>query len=151
MSPTRDDGFSAQERAAMREAAKERKAHARAAHQREAGEADVQARIAEMSDGDRRLAEHVHRVVTTHAPEAWPRTWYGMPAYASNGRVLCFFQSAQKFESRYCTVGFTDTAHLDDGALWPTSFAVTDWNDAVEARLVALVQQAIQPGAAQRE
>ncbi len=144
MSPTRDDGFSAQERAAMRELARERKAHAKAARQREVGEADVLAKIAEMNDGDRRLAEHVHRVVTTHAPDLWPRTWYGMPAYASDGKVLCFFQSAQKFESRYCTMGFTDVARLDDGALWPTSFAVVDWDDAVEAQLVALIQRALQ-------
>ena len=144
MSPKQNDGFSAQEKAAMRERAKELKAQAKAAQQREVGEADVQAKIAEMNDADRRLAEHVHRVVSTHAPELWPRTWYGMPAYAKNGKVVCFFQSGQKFESRYCTFGFTDTAQLDDGAMWPTSFALVDWNDAVEAQIVALIRQAIQ-------
>jgi uncharacterized protein YdhG (YjbR/CyaY superfamily) len=144
MSPKANDGFSAQEKAAMRERAKELKAQEKAAQQREVGEADVQAKIAEMNDTDRRLAEHVHRVVSTHAPELWPRTWYGMPAYAKNCKVVCFFQSAQKFESRYCTFGFSDTAQLDDGAMWPTSFALVDWNDAVESQIVALIRQAIQ-------
>jgi uncharacterized protein YdhG (YjbR/CyaY superfamily) len=142
MSPKQNDGFSAQEKAAMRERAKELKAQEKAAQQREVGEADVQAKIAEMGDHDRHLAEQVHRVVSTHAPELWPRTWYGMPAYAKNGKVLCFFQSAQKFESRYCTFGFSDTAQLDDGAMWPTSFALVDWNDAVEAQIVDVLLRA---------
>jgi uncharacterized protein YdhG (YjbR/CyaY superfamily) len=143
MSPKTNDGFSAQEKAAMRERAKELKAQEKAAQQREIGEADVLAKIAEMNDHDRHLAEQVHQVVTKHAPDLWPRTWYGMPAYAKNGKVLCFFQSAQKFESRYCTFGFSDTAHLDDGAMWPTSFALVEWNDAVESRIVALIRQAV--------
>lgn len=144
MSPKQQDGFTVQEKAAMRERAKELKAQEKAAQQREIGEADVLSKIAEMTGHDRVLAEHVHRVVSAHAPQLWPRTWYGMPAYALDGKVLCFFQNSQKFGARYSTLGFNDVARLDDGAMWPTAFALMDWNDAVEAQVVSLIQRAVQ-------
>src|SRR5215204_1961856 len=129
--------FTAEERAAMREAAKERKAGKGDA------EGDVLAKIAEMPEPDRVKAERLHAIVKANAPELAPRTWYGMPAYAKDGKVVCFFQSAQKFKSRYATLGFSDTANLDDGAMWPTSFALTELTAADEARIGALVKQAV--------
>jgi uncharacterized protein YdhG (YjbR/CyaY superfamily) len=143
MSPKANDGFSAQEKAAMRERAKELKAQAKAAQQREVGEADVLAKIAEMPEPDQHIARRIHELVSTHAPELWPRTWYGMPAYAKDGKVLCFFQSGQKFESRYCTLGFSDVARLDAGSMWATSFAVVDIDADTEAQIVALLRQAL--------
>jgi len=142
MSPKANDGFSAQEKAAMRERAKELKAQAKAAQQREVGEADVLAKIAEMPEPDQRLAQRIHELVSTHAPTLWPRTWYGMPAYTKEGKVLCFFQSGAKFESRYCTLGFTDAARLDDGQMWATSFALVELDPATEAQIVALLARA---------
>lgn len=142
MSPKASDGFSPQEKAAMRERAKELKAQAKAAQQREVGEADVLAKIADMPEPDQRLARRIHELVSTHAPTLWPRTWYGMPAYTKEGKVLCFFQSGAKFESRYCTLGFTDAARLDDGQMWATSFALVELDVATEAQIVALLARA---------
>lgn len=142
MSPKASDGFSPQEKAAMRERAKELKAQAKAAQQREVGEADVLAKIADMPEPDQRLARRIHELVSTHAPTLWPRTWYGMPAYTKAGKVLCFFQSGAKFESRYCTLGFTDAARLDDGQMWATSFALVELDVATEAQIVALLARA---------
>lgn len=142
MSPKASDGFSPQEKAAMRERAKELKAQAKAAQQREVGEADVLAKIADMPEPDQRLARRIHELVSTHAPTLWPRTWYGMPAYTKEGKVLCFFQSGAKFESRYCTLGFSDAARLDDGQMWATSFALVELDVATEAQIVALLARA---------
>ena len=130
-------GFTADERAAMRERAKELKAG------KGDGESDVLAKIAEMPKADRVMAERLHAIVKATAPDLTPRTWYGMPAYAKDGKVVCFFQSAQKFKSRYATLGFSDKANLDDGEMWPTSFALKEVTAAEEARIAALVRQAV--------
>jgi uncharacterized protein YdhG (YjbR/CyaY superfamily) len=131
--------FSAEEKAAMREAARERKA----AKQGAEAEAEVLAKIAGMADADRKLAEKVHAIVKKAAPELEARTWYGMPAYAKDGKVVVFFQDAGKFKARYSTLGFSDKAGLDDGAMWPTSFALTKISAADEKRIAALVKQAV--------
>src|SRR5690606_6727661 len=110
---------------------------------RQKGEDDLLAKIAEMPEADRQIAERLHEVVTRTAPDLSPRTWYGMPAYAKEGKVLCFFQAAAKFDSRYATFGFNDVAKLDDGPLWPTAFAVKKWTPAVEKQLVALIEKAV--------
>ena len=136
-------GFTADERAAMRERARELKAEARADRDRAAGEKDLLAKIAEMPKPDRVLAERVHAIVTTTAPALSPKTWYGMPAYAKDGKIVCFFQSAEKFKSRYATLGFSDEANLDDGAIWPTTFAVKKLTAPEEAKIVALVKKAV--------
>jgi len=136
-------GFTADERAAMRERAKELKAEERRGADRADGEADVLAKIAEMPEPDRAMAERLHAIVTSAAPELVPRTWYGMPAYAKDGSVVCFFQSAQKFKSRYATLGFSDKANLDDGSMWPTSFALKKLTAADEKRIRALLKQAV--------
>jgi uncharacterized protein YdhG (YjbR/CyaY superfamily) len=128
-------GFTAQERAAMKERARELKS--------DGGEADVLAKIAEMPEPDRTMATRIHAIVKSHAPDLVPRTWYGMPAYAKDGKVVCFFQDAAKFKSRYATFGFSDRAQLDDGAMWPTGFALTELNPDVEARIAALVRRAV--------
>jgi uncharacterized protein YdhG (YjbR/CyaY superfamily) len=128
-------GFTSEERAAMRERAQELKA--------EASEGDVLAKIAEMPKADRAIAERIHALVKASAPDLAPRTWYGMPAYAKDGKVVCFFQSAQKFKSRYATLGFSDSANLDEGAMWPTSFALRELTPAEEARIGALVKKAV--------
>ncbi|HEY6294744.1 MAG TPA: DUF1801 domain-containing protein [Streptosporangiaceae bacterium] len=107
------------------------------------GEGDVLAKIAEMRESDRALAGRLHAVIRAAAPDLSPRLWYGMPAYAKNGKMICFFQSAQKFNTRYATLGFSDQANLDDGAMWPTYYALTELTAAVEARIVALLQQAV--------
>src|SRR4051794_30574885 len=107
------------------------------------GESDVLAKTAEMPEPDRAMAQRLHALVKAAAPELTPRTWYGMPAYAKGGKVVCFFQSAQKFKSRYATLGFSDSANLDDGAMWPTSFALTELTAAEEARITELVQKAV--------
>ncbi len=133
-------GFTAEERAAMKERAKEAKAAKRG--KKADGTADVMEKIAAMGDEDRALAERIHEIVTRAAPELTPRTWYGMPAYARDGKVVCFFQDAGKFKARYATLGFQDSANLDDGEMWPTSFAVTKLTPAVEKRIAALVEQA---------
>jgi uncharacterized protein YdhG (YjbR/CyaY superfamily) len=136
-------GFSAEERAAMRERARELKAEARADRDKAAGEHDVLAKIAEMKGSDRALAERLHALITASAPALSPKTWYGMPAYAKDGKVVCYFKSAQKFNSRYATFGFNDDANLDEGSMWPTSFALTELNPGDEARIVALVKKAV--------
>jgi uncharacterized protein YdhG (YjbR/CyaY superfamily) len=137
------EGFSAEERAAMKERARELKAEARANKDKAAGEHDLLAKIAEMSDRDRSMAERLHAIIKASAPELSPKTWYGMPAYAKDGKVVCYFTPAQKFNSRYATFGFNDTANLDDGTMWPTSFALTELTAADEARIAALVKQAV--------
>ena len=136
-------GFTAEERAAMRERAKELKAEERASKNRAEGERDVRAKIAEMPEPDRAMAERLHAVITASAPELSPKTWYGMPAYAKDGKVVCFFQDASKFKSRYATFGFNDRANLDDGAMWPTSFALKELTAADEAKIAALVKRAV--------
>ncbi|MET8757380.1 DUF1801 domain-containing protein [Lentzea sp. NPDC004782] len=138
--------FTAEERAAMKEHAKELKTAARRASQADKAaqaERDVLAKIAEMAPADRVLAERVHAVVTAHAPALEPKLWYGMPSYALDGKVVCFFQSAEKFKSRYATLGFSDQAALDDGPMWPTGFALTDVTPAVEKKIAALVERAV--------
>ena len=132
-------GFTAAEKAAMKERAQELKAEARKAD----GETAVLAKIAEMKGSDRALAERLHAIVKASAPGLTPKTWYGMPAYARDGKVVCFFQSADKFKSRYATLGFSDEANLDDGAMWPTSFALKKLTAADEARIGALVKKAV--------
>ena len=143
MSAEKSKGFTAEERAAMKERARELKAEARANRDRAAGESDLLAKIAEMPDADRAMAERLHAIVTASAPALSPKTWYGMPAYARDGKVVCFFQSAAKFSSRYATFGFSDTANLDDGAMWPTSFALTKLTAADERKIGALVKKAV--------
>lgn len=140
------EGFSAEERAAMKDHAKEQKTAARrSSHADKAAEAeqDVLAKIAEMKDTDRVLAERVHAVVTASAPTLAPKLWYGMPAYALDGKIVCFFQSAEKFKARYATLGFSDQANLDEGTMWPAGFALTEVTPEVEERIGALVKQAV--------
>jgi uncharacterized protein YdhG (YjbR/CyaY superfamily) len=132
-------GFTAEERAAMRERAKELKA----SKSRADAEKDVLAKIAEMPKSDRAMAKRLHAIVKDSAPDLAPRTWYGMPAYAKDGKVVCFFQSADKFKSRYATFGFSDTANLDQGAMWPTSFALKELTDAEEKKIAALLKKAV--------
>jgi uncharacterized protein YdhG (YjbR/CyaY superfamily) len=139
MSAKKSEGFTAEERAAMRERAREQKADA----QRADGESAVLAKIAEMQGPDRAMAERLHEIVKASAPALSPKTWYGMPAYAKDGKVVCFFQSAQKFNSRYATLGFSDKANLDEGAMWPTSFALKELTDTEEAKISALVKRAV--------
>jgi uncharacterized protein YdhG (YjbR/CyaY superfamily) len=136
-------GFTAEERAAMKERARELKAEARANKNREEGERDLLAKVAEMPEEERAMATRLHEIITASAPALLPKTWYGMPAYARDGKVVCFFQSAQKFGSRYATLGFSDTANLDDGAMWPTAFALKELTATEEARISALVKQAV--------
>jgi uncharacterized protein YdhG (YjbR/CyaY superfamily) len=139
-SAKKSQGFTAEERAAMRERAQELKAEARKAD----GEKALLAKVAEMPKPDRVMAERLHAIVKASAPDLSPKTWYGMPAYASgDGKVVCFFQSADKFDSRYATFGFNDTANLDDGAMWPTSFALKKLTAADEKRIAALVKKAV--------
>ena len=136
-------GWTDEERAAMKERAKELKAEARANKKREEGESDLLAKIAEMPEPDRTMATRLHEIVTANAPDLWPKTWYGMPAYARDGKVVCFFQSADKFDARYATFGFNDTANLDEGAMWPTSFALKELTADAEQRIGALVKKAV--------
>ncbi len=139
---TKADGFTAAEQAAMKARAAELKAEARMNKDRAAGESAVLEKIAEMPEPDRGMAERIHALVAANAPDLMPKTWYGMPAYAKDGKVVCFFQSAAKFDARYATLGFNDTAHLDDGAMWPTAYALKTLTPAAEARIAALVKQA---------
>lgn len=142
MSPQKD-GFSDEERAAMKERARELKAEARASKDKAEGERALLEKIAEMPEPDRSMAERIHAIVKASAPELAPKTWYGMPAYAAkDGKVVCFFQTGAKFGSRYATLGFNDSAHLDDGAMWPTAFALTSLGPVEEARISALVKKA---------
>jgi len=140
------EGFTAEERAAMKEHAQElKKAARRGSRADKVAEAarDVLAKIAEMRESDRIMAERVHAVIEANAPVLSPRLWYGMPAYALNGKVVCFFQSAEKFKARYATLGFSDLARLDEGAMWATGFALTEVTAEVEARIAALVKNAV--------
>jgi uncharacterized protein YdhG (YjbR/CyaY superfamily) len=139
------DGFTAEERAAMKDHASELKTAARRGSRatKADGEGDVLAKIAEMRDSDRALAERLHALIKATAPDLAPRLWYGMPAYAQDGKVLCFFQSAQKFNARYATLGFSDQANLDDGTMWPIYYALTELTTADEARIAALLKQAV--------
>jgi uncharacterized protein YdhG (YjbR/CyaY superfamily) len=137
--------FTDEERAAMKERAREERATARRGPRaaKADGESDVLAKIAEMRETDRAMAERIHAVIKASAPALSPRTWYGMPAYAKDGKVVCFFQSAQKFNTRYATLGFNDAANLDEGTMWPTAFALTELTAADEARIGALVKKAV--------
>ncbi|NGO45990.1 iron chaperone [Streptomyces ureilyticus] len=140
------EGFTVEERAAMKDHAQEQKKAARRGSRADKAaevERDVLAKIAEMPDSDRIIAERVHAVVKANAPVLAPKLWYGMPAYALDGKVVCFFQSAAKFKSRYATLGFNDPAKLDEGTMWPTAFALTEVTDEAEARIAALVKQAV--------
>jgi uncharacterized protein YdhG (YjbR/CyaY superfamily) len=132
-------GLTAEEKAAMRELIRERRASA----SREAGERDLREKISEMAEHDHAMAERLHALITAAAPDLAPKTWYGMPAYAKDGKIICFFQAAEKFKARYATFGFNDSAHLDDGAMWPIAFALKDLTAADEERIAALVQQAV--------
>src|SRR4028118_1319865 len=143
MSAKKPEGFTAEERAAMRERAKELKAEARQNKKKAGGESDLLAKIAEMQQPDRSMAERLHEIVKASAPALSPKTWYGMPAYAKDGKVVCYFQGAQKFDSRYATLGFSDEANLDEGAMWPTSFALKELSAAEEAKIGALVKRAV--------
>jgi uncharacterized protein YdhG (YjbR/CyaY superfamily) len=140
-------GFTPEERAAMKERAQELRAEARRGPRgkkiKADGEADVLAKIAEMQASDRAMAERLHSLIKDSAPELSPKTWYGMPAYAKDGKVVCFFQSAEKFKSRYATLGFNDKANLDDGAMWPTSFALKELTATEEKKIAALVKKAV--------
>jgi uncharacterized protein YdhG (YjbR/CyaY superfamily) len=138
-------GFTEEERAAMKERAQELKAEARRGPRGDQGdgESDVLAKIAAMPEPDRAMARRLYAIVKASAPGLSPRTWYGMPAYARDGKVVCFFQSAKKFNARYATFGFSDMANLDDGAMWPTSFALKELTAAEEARIGALVRKAV--------
>jgi uncharacterized protein YdhG (YjbR/CyaY superfamily) len=138
---TADKIFTAEEKAAMRELVKERKASGNKAE----AEADCLAKIAEMPPSDRKIAERLHKLIASTAPELAPKTWYGMPAYAKDGNVVCFFQSAAKFKARYATLGFSVWANLDDGEMWPTSFALKTLTAPDEAKIARLVKQAIAP------
>jgi uncharacterized protein YdhG (YjbR/CyaY superfamily) len=135
------DGFTDEERAAMQERARELKAASRRGSQAD-GESDLLAKIAEMPEPDRAMAERLHAIVKASAPALSPRTWYGMPAYAKDGNVVCFFQSAAKFKARYATFGFSDKANLDDGNMWPAAFALMQLTTDEEAKIAALVKKA---------
>jgi uncharacterized protein YdhG (YjbR/CyaY superfamily) len=141
--PADGDVFTAAEKAAVREAARERKAQARSLDARADGERDVLAKIAEMPESDRVIAERIHAVIKASAPDLAPKTWYGMPAYARDGKLICFFKAADKFKSRYATFGFEENAMLDEGSMWPTSWALTKLTPADEARLAELVKKAV--------
>jgi uncharacterized protein YdhG (YjbR/CyaY superfamily) len=132
--PEKTKGFTAEEKAAMRERAKEAK--------KAGGEEDLLAKIAEMTDSDRAMASRVHEIIKASAPDLTPKTWYGMPAYARGGDVVCHFQPAQKFKTRYASLGFSDKANLDDGAIWPVAYALTELTPDVEARISELVKKA---------
>ena len=132
-------GFTAEERAAMRERAKELKAEAAKAD----GEKALLAKVAEMKGTDKAMAKRLHELITAAAPTLTPKTWYGMPAYAKDGKIVCFFQSAGKFDSRYATFGFSDEANIDQGPMWPTSWALTELTPAEEKKIVALVKKAV--------
>jgi len=136
-------GFTDEERAAINERAKELKAEARANKKKAEGESDLLAKIAEMQGPDRAIAERLHEIIKASAPALSPKTWYGMPAYAKDGKVICFFQSAQKFSTRYATLGFSDAAKLDEGAMWATSFALKELTATEEAKISALVNRAL--------
>lgn len=140
----KSESFTAEERAAMKERAKELKAEARANKNREEGEKDILEKIAEMPDSERAIATRLHEIITKNAPDLMPKTWYGMPAYANaEGKIVCFYQSAAKFDTRYGTLGFNDSAHLDDGDVWAVAYAVKALTAAEEKKISALVKQAV--------
>ncbi len=144
MADKKSTGFSDEERAAMRERAKEMKAEARANKSKADGESDVLAKIAEMPEPERAMAKRLHEIITVSAPALIPKTWYGMPAYANkDGKIVCFYQSAQKFNTRYSTLGFNDTANLDEGNIWPTAYALKALTAAEETRIISLMKRAI--------
>ena len=147
MSPKKDTqkstGFTDEEKVAMKERAKELKAEARTNKLKADGESDLLEKIAEMPEPERAMAGRLHEIIKAGAPALMPKTWYGMPAYARDGKVVCFFQSAQKFNTRYATLGFSDEANLDDGDLWPTSYALKELTAAVEKKISALVKKAV--------
>ncbi|MGR6923966.1 iron chaperone [[Actinomadura] parvosata] len=146
MSSDTYQGFTAEERAAMKEHAKEQKKaarHASAAEKAAEAARDVLAKIAEMQESDRVAAERIHAIVLANAPSLAPRLWYGMPAYALDGKIVCHFQPATKFKTRYATLGFSDQASLDDGTMWPAAFALTEVTPEVEARIAELVKRAV--------
>ena len=143
MSPSKSTTFTDEEKAAMKERAQELKAEARANKDKADGESAVLAAITAMQEPDRVMAKRLHAIIKASAPALSPKTWYGMPAYARDGKVVCFFQSAQKFKTRYATFGFSDAANLDDGTLWPVTFALKELTAANEARIAALVRQAV--------
>jgi uncharacterized protein YdhG (YjbR/CyaY superfamily) len=140
---TASRGFTEDERAAMKARARELKAEERASRNRAEGERDLLAAIDAMGEPDRTMARRIHGIVSASAPDLWPKTWYGMPAYARDGKVVCFFKAAEKFDSRYATFGFEEAAKIDDGAMWPTSFALTKLTAADEKKLAALVKKAV--------
>ena len=140
---TATKGFTADERAAMKARAQELKAEARANKDKADGERDLLEAIAAMKGNDRAMAKRLHAIITASAPDLWPKTWYGMPAYAKDGKVVCFFKSAAKFKSRYATFGFEEAANIDAGAMWPTSFALTKLSAADEKKIAALVKKAV--------
>ncbi len=143
LTSTAEAGFTAEERAAMKARAKELKAEARADKDKAAGENAVLAAIAEMPEPDHTTAKRLHEIIKANVPALSPKTWYGMPAYARDGKIICFFQSAHKFDARYATFGFNDAANLDEGDLWATSFALKALTDAVEEQIIALVKKAV--------
>jgi uncharacterized protein YdhG (YjbR/CyaY superfamily) len=136
-------GFTEEEKAAMKERAKELKAEERANKNKEEGERAVMEKIAEMPEPDRSMAERLHAIITGSAPGLMPRTWYGMPAYSKDGKVVCFFQASAKFNTRYATLGFNDSANLDEGAMWPTAFALKELTAAGEGQIAKLVKKAV--------
>jgi uncharacterized protein YdhG (YjbR/CyaY superfamily) len=141
--PKGAEGFTAEERAAMKARAQELKAEARANKNRAEGERAALEAIAAMKEPDRTMATRIHELVQASASDLWPKTWYGMPAYAKDGKVVCFFQAAEKFNARYATFGFSDDAHLDQGAMWPTSFALKELTAAGEKKIAGLVRRAV--------
>ena len=143
MPESKTTGFTAAEKAAMKARAKELKAEERANKNRAQGERDLLAAIAAMKEPDRVIAERLHAIVQANAPDLWAKTWYGMPAYARDGKVVCFFKSAGKFNSRYATFGFEEAANLDQGAMWPTSYALTELTPTDEKKIAALVKKAV--------
>jgi uncharacterized protein YdhG (YjbR/CyaY superfamily) len=140
----KNEGFSAEERAAMKDRAQELKAATRAEKNRVEGENAVLEKIAEMPEPDRSLGKRLHEIITATAPELTPRLWYGMPAYSKDGKVICFFQGAEKFDTRYATLGFSDSAKLDEGAMWPTAYGLAELTEAEEAKITELVKKAVQ-------
>ena len=142
-SSQKSQGFTAEEKAAMKNRAQELKAEARANKDRAQGESDVLAAIAAMQEPDRSMAKRIHEIIKESTPALSPKTWYGMPAYARDGKVVCFFQTSQKFNTRYSTLGFNDLANLDEGNLWPVAYALTKLTPVEEARIAALVKKAV--------
>jgi uncharacterized protein YdhG (YjbR/CyaY superfamily) len=143
MSPKKDAGFTDEEKAAMKERAQELKAAARIDKDRAEGESAVLAKITEMPEPERSMAMRLHEIIAANAPVLSPKTWYGMPAYARDGKIVCFFQSAEKFHTRYATLGFNDTANIDEGDMWPVAYALKELTPAEEAKISALVKKAV--------